>query len=57
MQKVYHVTPDSEHLPATLPEDINPDNIRQPQNDDVGIPAPGNANGVGSWLRELGILQ
>ena len=57
MQKIYQVTPDSEHLPATLPEDLDPDNIREPQNDDAGIPTPHNANGVEAWLRELGILQ
>lgn len=57
MQKIYQVTPDSEHLPATLPEDLEPDNIREPQNDDADIPTPRNANGVEDWLRELGILQ
>ena len=57
MQTIYRATPDSEHLPATLPEDLDPDNIREPQSDDVGIDMPGNANGVEAWLRELGILQ
>ncbi len=57
MQKIYRVTPDSEHLPATLPEDLDPDNIREPQSDDANIPTPRNANGVEDWLRELGILQ
>ena len=46
-----------EHIPATLPEDLEPGNIREPQNDDTGIPTPRNANGVEAWLRELGILQ
>ncbi|HJA86658.1 MAG TPA: flavodoxin [Candidatus Bacteroides avicola] len=57
MQTIYRATPDSEHLPATLPEDLDPDNIREPQSDDAGIDMPGNANGVEAWLRELGILQ
>lgn len=57
MQKIYSVTPDSEHIPATLPEDLELGNIREPQNDDAGIPTPRNANGVEAWLRELGILQ
>lgn len=57
MQKIYRVTPDSEHLPATLPEDLDPDNIREPQSDDANIPTPRNASGVEDWLRELGILQ
>ena len=57
MQKIYRVTPDSEHLPATLPEDLDPDNIREPQSDDANIPTPRNASGVKDWLRELGILQ
>lgn len=57
MQTIYRVTPESEHLPATLPEDLDPDNIREPQSDDAGIPMPGNASGVERWLHELGILQ
>ena len=57
MQKIYRVTPGSEHLPATLPEDLDPDNIREPQSDDANIPTPRNASGVEDWLRELGILQ
>lgn len=57
MQTIYRATPDSEHLPATLPEDLEPDNIREPQSDDAGIDMPGNANGVEAWLSELGILQ
>lgn len=57
MQTIYRVTPESEHLPATLPEYLDPDNIREPQSDDAGIPMPGNASGVERWLHELGILQ
>lgn len=37
MQKLYKCTPGSVHIPAELPEDLDPDNIRQPQNDDAGI--------------------
>lgn len=29
-----------------LPEDIAPDDIQHPQNDDAGIDQPGNARGV-----------
>ena len=54
MQTIYRVTPNSEHLPATLPEDLDPDNIREPQNDDAGIDMPGNANGVEAWLQRMG---
>ena len=54
MQTIYHATPNSEHLPATLPEDLDPDNIREPQNDDAGIDMPGNANGVEAWLQRMG---
>lgn len=54
MQTIYRVTPNSEHLPATLPEDLDPDNIREPQNDDAGIDMPGNANGVETWLQRMG---
>ena len=57
MQTIYRVTPESEHLPATLPEDLDPDNIREPQSDDGGIPMPGYASGVERWLHELGLLQ
>lgn len=57
MQKIYKVTPDSRHIPETLPEDLDPDNIREPQNDDAGIDMPGNANGTEAWLRRLGIIE
>lgn len=36
MQKLYKVTPNSTHIPLTLPEDLDPENIREPQNDDAG---------------------
>ena len=54
MQTIYRATPESEHLPATLPEDLDPDNIREPQSDDAGIDMPGNANGVEAWLQRMG---
>lgn len=57
MQKIYKVTPDSRHIPETLPEDLDPDNIREPQNDDAGIDMPGNANGTEAWLRRLGVIE
>ncbi len=56
MQKIYKVTPDSRHIPETLPEDLDPGNIREPQNDDAGIDMPGNANGTEAWLGRLGII-
>ena len=55
MQKIYKVTPNSTHVPATLPENLDPDNIREPQSDDTGIYMPGNANGVEAWLQRLGL--
>ena len=53
MQKLYKCTPASVHIPATLPEDIDPDNIRQPQNDDAGIDMP-TARTVRQWLARIG---
>lgn len=53
MQKLYKCTPNSQHIPASLPEDIDPDNIRQPQNDDDGIDMP-SAAGVRQWLSRIG---
>lgn len=57
MQKIYKVTPNSIHIPATLPEDLDPDNIREPQSDDAGIDMPGNTNGTEAWLRRIGVIQ
>lgn len=57
MQKIYKVTPDSKHVPVTLPEDLDPDNIREPQADDAGIDMPGSAAGVEAWLRRLGVIK
>lgn len=58
MQKIYKVTPKSKHLPETLPEDLNPDDITIPgPPDDAGIDMPGSANGTEAWLRRIGIIK
>lgn len=58
MQKIYKVTPESKHLPETLPEDLNPDDITTPgPPDDAGIDMPGGANGTEAWLRRIGIIK
>lgn len=57
MQKIYKVTPDSRHIPEILPEDLNPDDIRNPQNDDEGINMPRDANGVEGWLQQIRMLN
>lgn len=58
MQKIYKCTPNSVHIPATLPEDLDPDDITRPgRPDDAGIYMPGNANGVENWLKRLGISK
>lgn len=58
MQKIYKVTPDSKHIPETLPEDLNPDDITTPgPPDDAVIDMPGNANGTEAWLRRMGIIE
>ena len=58
MQKIYKVTPKSKHLPETLPEDLNPDDITTPgPPDDAGIDMPGSANGTEAWLRRIGIIK
>ena len=56
MQKLFKCTPNSIHVPATLPEDIDPDNIREPQDDDDGIDVPNRANQVEGWLRRMGLM-
>lgn len=56
MQKLYKCTPGSIHIPAELPEDIDPDNIRQPQNDDDGIDMP-TIGTVRQWLERIGYGQ
>ena len=56
MQKIYRLTPESKHIPATLPEDLDPDDITTPgRPDDAGIDMPGSAGGVEAWLKRIGI--
>ena len=58
MQKIYKVTPDSKHIPETLPEDLDADDITTPgRPDDAGIDMPGSANGTEGWLRRIGIID
>lgn len=58
MHKIYKVTPNSKHIPATLPEDLQPDDITTPgPADDEGIDMPVNANGTEAWLKRLGIIK
>ena len=58
MQRIYASTPNSTHIPATLPEDIDPENIQSSQNDDAGISMPGRSeSSVESWLREIGVIE
>lgn len=56
MQKIYKLTSTSTHIPANLPEDVAPENIREPQNDDEGIDMPGSSNDVRDWLHRNGII-
>lgn len=53
MQKIYKVTPESIHIPATLPEDLDPENIREPQNDDAGIDMPDDPSDIEAWLLRI----
>lgn len=58
MHKLFACTPNSQHIPETLPEDLNPDDITTPgPSDDAGIDMPGNVHGVESWLRRIGVLS
>lgn len=58
MQKIYKCTPNSVHVPETLPEDLDPDDITTPgRPDDSGIDMPGNDRGVEGWLTRLGLLD
>lgn len=54
MQKLFKCTPNSTHIPESLPEDIDPNNIREPQNDDEGIDVPNRPGQVEGWLRRIG---
>lgn len=56
MQKLFKCTPNSIHVPASLPEDIDPDNIREPQDDDEGIDVPNRASQVEGWLQRMGLM-
>lgn len=56
MQKIYKCTPNSVHIPETLPEDLDAEDITRPgRPDDDGIDMPGDADGVGGWLTRLGL--
>lgn len=55
MQKLFKCTPNSIHVPAELPVDIDPDNIRELQNDDAGIDVPNRASQVEAWLSRMGL--
>jgi len=56
MQKVYKVTPDSRHVPETLPEDLDAEDITTPgRPDDSGIDMPDGARDVKTWLKRLGL--
>lgn len=58
MQKIYKLTSDSKHIPATLPEDLDPNDITTPgRPDDTGIDMPGNANGTEDWLRRIKVIE
>lgn len=58
MQKIYKLTPHSKHIPETLPEDLDPDDITTPGRlDDTGIEMPGNGNGTEAWLRKIGLIK
>lgn len=58
MQKIYKCTPNSTHIPETLPEDLDADDIIRPgRPDDAGIDMPGNAGGVEAWLSRLGLMD
>lgn len=58
MQKIYRLTPFSKHIPAVLPEDLDPEDITTPgRSDDAGIDMPGNADGTEAWLRRIGIIE
>ena len=56
MQKVYKVTLDSRHVPETLPEDLDAEDITTPgRPDDSGIDMPDGVRDVKAWLKRLGL--
>jgi len=56
MQKLFKLTPNSRHLPATLPEDLNPGDITAPgPDDDEGIDMPKGVRDTEGWLERIGI--
>ena len=55
MQRIYKSTPNSEHLPKTLPTDLDPDNIQEVQHDDAGILMPDDVSTIHDWLHALGL--
>lgn len=58
MQKIYKVTPSSQHIPTTLPTDIDPSNIQTPTADDEGIDMPGRSvRSTREWLEKIGVLN
>ncbi len=58
MQKIYKLTPGSKHIPETLPEDLDSEDITTPgRPDDAGIDMPGNASGTEAWLKRIGIIE
>lgn len=58
IQKIYRLTSGSKHIPDTLTEDLNPDDITTPgPTDDADIDMPGNARGTEAWLRRIGVIR
>lgn len=53
MQRIYQSTPHSIHIPEKLPEDLDPQNIQEPQNDDNGIIMPDDVENINGWLNAL----
>ncbi len=53
MQRIYKSTPNSVHIPAQLPKDLEPENIAQAQSDDAGIIMPADVDSIDAWLKIL----
>ena len=53
MQRIYKSTPNSMHIPAQLPKDLEPENIAQAQSDDAGIIMPADVESIDAWLKML----